>query len=439
MNENIDHAIKAKKQAHALWKFQGRPADPCNELVINKKQTTYELRKQCRNEIAQRRINDREEIIQARVMDNKLFHKLISRQRGKLGKLIDELHVDQSSYSETNILEGWRIHFSNLAKKSNTSKFDIQYLDTVDNKQNPLQRGFTENSAPLIATLMIDEFERENKDLKKTTILGMLDAKSAFDVVRQLPAEAEIHKRAFTLFGNICRSGKNSMEWRIAERQLSIKNMKSNSWFIEIKKLCLKYDIDDPYSFLITPLSKFLWKKLISTKINSYWEKRINDESKLYQTLSYLEMSYKIGQCHPIARTVDANIRDIAKIPVRLKIATGTYILQTNRAAFNQNKIDVVCMLCNCSEETLAHFLLGCTRLEYIRRDILEKITNTCSLLFAKYNLSVEIDLLTVVVNPYAYCITSAHLELTIDINIHLEPLCRHLIYTDCTISDMNY
>ncbi|CAG2191562.1 unnamed protein product [Mytilus edulis] len=189
MNENIDHAIKAKKQA-----------DPCNELVINKKQTTYELRKQCRNEIAQRRINDREEIIQARVMDNKLFHKLISRQRGKLGKLIDELHVDQSSYSETNILEGWRIHFSNLAKKSNTSKFDIQYLDTVDseyehiikictderehNKQNPLQRGFTENSAPLIATLMIDEFERENKDLKKTTILGMLDAKSAFDVVR---------------------------------------------------------------------------------------------------------------------------------------------------------------------------------------------------------------------------------------------------------------
>ena len=52
----------------------------------------------------------------------------------------------------------------------------------------------------------------------------------------QLPAEAEIHKRAFTLFGNICRSGNTSMEWRIAERQLSIKNMNSNSWFIEIKK-----------------------------------------------------------------------------------------------------------------------------------------------------------------------------------------------------------
>ena len=31
-------------------------------------------------------------------------------------------------------------------------------------------------------------------------------------------------------------------------------------------------------------------------------------------------MSNKIGQCHPIARTVDVNIRDIAKIPVRLKL-----------------------------------------------------------------------------------------------------------------------
>ncbi|CAC5414884.1 unnamed protein product [Mytilus coruscus] len=188
----------------------------------------------------------------------------------------------------------------------------------------------------------------------------------------QLPAEAEIHKRALISFDNICRSGKSSMEWKIAERQLSIKNMRSNSWFIEIKKLCLKYDIDDPYSIcFVVPLSKLLWKKLISTKVNGYWEKRINDGSKLYPTLSYLEMSYKVGQCHPIARTVDANIRDIARIPVRLKIATGTYIFQTNRAAFNQNKIDVVCMLCNYSEETLAHFLLGCTRLEYIRKDIL--------------------------------------------------------------------
>jgi hypothetical protein len=61
-----------------------------------------------------------------------------------------------------------------------------------------------------------------------------------------MPAEAEIHKRAINLFEGICRSGNESTEWQIAERQLSIKNRKSNSWFIEIRKLFIQYRIDDP-------------------------------------------------------------------------------------------------------------------------------------------------------------------------------------------------
>ena len=46
-----------------------------------------------------------------------------------------------------------------------------------------MQRGFTENSTPLLCELFIEEFERENKDTKKPTYIGLLDAKSAFDVV----------------------------------------------------------------------------------------------------------------------------------------------------------------------------------------------------------------------------------------------------------------
>ncbi|VDI31296.1 Hypothetical predicted protein [Mytilus galloprovincialis] len=50
--------------------------------------------------------------------------------------------------------------------------------------QNPLQRGFTKNASPLYCSLIMEEFQRENKDLKKETIFVMLDAKSAFDVVK---------------------------------------------------------------------------------------------------------------------------------------------------------------------------------------------------------------------------------------------------------------
>ena len=53
-----------------------------------------------------------------------------------------------------------------------------------------------------------------------------------------LLAEAEVHKRAaIILYGCIFRLGKTSTEWKIAERQLSIKNSKSKSWFIDIKRL----------------------------------------------------------------------------------------------------------------------------------------------------------------------------------------------------------
>ncbi|CAG2256611.1 unnamed protein product [Mytilus edulis] len=49
-------------------------------------------------------------------------------------------------------------------------------------KQNLLQRGFTENTTPLLCELIIEEFERERKDLKLPTCIALLDGKSAFDV-----------------------------------------------------------------------------------------------------------------------------------------------------------------------------------------------------------------------------------------------------------------
>jgi hypothetical protein len=48
-------------------------------------------------------------------MDNKLVHK----QRGKLNRVIDELHVGDSVFkTDTEILIGWKNHFTNLSKES---------------------------------------------------------------------------------------------------------------------------------------------------------------------------------------------------------------------------------------------------------------------------------------------------------------------------------
>jgi hypothetical protein len=49
--------------------------------------------------------------------------------------------------------------------------------------QNLLQKGFTENSTPILCELFIEEFERESKDSKLPVYIAMLDGKFTFDVV----------------------------------------------------------------------------------------------------------------------------------------------------------------------------------------------------------------------------------------------------------------
>jgi len=256
--------------------------------------------------MAQKRIQERQTITEARTSDKALFYKIIRHQRGKLTRFIDELYVgSQTHYTEDQRLEGWKSHFEQLAERSISENYDkdylhlaeaeyktiiqlckervvhvpvtkqevkkavnslncnkaadfygitaenivyggdnlVAYIQEVINKtfqlhhipdilkigtlfpvfknkgdcknaknyrgitvtptlskiiekilkirengkillnQNPLQRGFTENSSPLLCELLVEEFERENKDLKRPTYIAMLDAKSAFDVV----------------------------------------------------------------------------------------------------------------------------------------------------------------------------------------------------------------------------------------------------------------
>ena len=118
MSDKTLTAIKRKQEAFHLWKTNGRPKNPDNTYTINKKNTTMELRKQCRLEIAEKRIQERQNIINARSGDSTLFYKLIKQQRGKLSRFIEELQVnDQLFQSHDNIMSGWNKRFGQLPQK----------------------------------------------------------------------------------------------------------------------------------------------------------------------------------------------------------------------------------------------------------------------------------------------------------------------------------
>ena len=222
-------------------------------------------------------------------------------------------------------------------------------------------------------TDMLDKFNKKN--LKQLLSLPTTAADPTLYILSgTLPAEAMIHQRALTFFGNIARLPDTSVERQMALRQLSVKPMSSSSWYIAIKKLCILYDLPECTEILHNTPTKAKWRSTVHKAVRKYWPDRIQAVVPLYPSLKWLECSPR--QCannHPLIVS-SGSLRDVARIAVHLKIVTGTYILQTNRVAFNQNQIDPTCMLCKSGEETLRHFLLECESLNWVRHPILRDL-----------------------------------------------------------------
>ena len=64
------------------------------------------------------------------------------------------------------------------------------------------------------------------------TLLKNTSSPAVYILTGYLPVEALMHKRALSLFGGICRMPESVVENQLAYRQLSIKSINSNSWYI---------------------------------------------------------------------------------------------------------------------------------------------------------------------------------------------------------------
>ena len=226
----------------------------------------------------------------------------------------------------------------------------------------------------------LDTLERQHKKfMKHIFALPANTADAAIYILSGIiPIEGYIHKRALSLFGNVCRLDPSSIEWRLAERQLSTKTDSSNSWFIAIKKIFVKYGLKDPMEMLLNPVTKTAWKRTVNEHIDKYWVEKIKFEATLYPSLQFLSTdSYICGRRHLLLQNV-RNIQEVPRIRLKLKVVTGTYILQVNRASFNQNRIDPTCLMCGNGDETMEHFILDCVALSHIRVPILNEIRDIC-------------------------------------------------------------
>ena len=228
---------------------------------------------------------------------------------------------------------------------------------------------------------LVDKLNRTYKKiLKQILSLPITVADPAVYILSgALPMEGIIHKRTLILYGSICRLDESSVEKCLARRQQAIKGPGSYSWYVELKKILIKYDLPCCWDLLDNPMKKEHWKRLVNKKVNKFWSTRIKQSAELYPSLKYLTADdYWPGQKHPLIQQVNGT-RDIPHVNTRLKLVTGAYITQSNRATFNHVPVDPTCMLCQQKPETIEHILTECKALEDTRRPILETFITECN------------------------------------------------------------
>ena len=134
---------------------------------------------------------------------------------------------------------------------------------------------------------VLDKFNKHN--IKHLFPLPVTAADPEINLLSgTLPIEAMIHHLVLTFFANISRLSDSSIEKRLAERQLAVKSLDSHSWFVVLKKLCIRYGLPDCTEFLEKPRTKHSWKSTAEAAINSNWNYRLQSVVPLYLSLKLL-------------------------------------------------------------------------------------------------------------------------------------------------------
>ena len=174
---------------------------------------------------------------------------------------------------------------------------------------------------------LLDKLERTHKFLKQILSLPSSTADPAIYILSgTIPIEGVIHKRALTLIGNISRLPDDSVERKLALRQLSIKGENLHSWFIEVKHILTKYGLPPPWALMDSSPTKFSWKRQVKNRV-AYWKDTFVSRAALYPSLKYLKTdSYAPGKKHPVIQEAHG-VKDISRIHTKVRLLTGVYIL----------------------------------------------------------------------------------------------------------------
>ncbi|CAG2225857.1 unnamed protein product [Mytilus edulis] len=115
----------------------------------------------------------------------------------------------------------------------------------------------------------------------------------------------------------------------------------------------------------------------IKRQIANHWVKEISVIANLYQGLKYLQTdNFMAGRIHNILKIKRYTNKDRFRIPIKLKLLTGTYSLQPLRYKIYKEGNQEICNACSHEVETVEHLLVKRKACDNIRRPVIKEIEN---------------------------------------------------------------
>ena len=105
---------------------------------------------------------------------------------------------------------------------------------------------------------------------------------------------------------------------------------------------------------LYAPWDRIKWKHFITSTISNYWFDKLLKGTQTKSSLSWFNTSLRRpDRPHHLWPVQGCDSRTRLAASYRAKMLTGSYILQSNRARFNQHEVDPTCPLCSAATEDI--------------------------------------------------------------------------------------
>ncbi|CAG2243427.1 PTPRM [Mytilus edulis] len=112
------------------------------------------------------------------------------------------------------------------------------------------------------------------------------------------PVEVVVDRLILTFLGNLLHN-KETLEFKILERQLSMAKRNGQSYIIKVIQRLEKYGLPEIETLLENELDTLKWKKTVKKHIIHYWDDKWQEEKQQKSTLKLLNIqSHAIGNAH---------------------------------------------------------------------------------------------------------------------------------------------